>query len=594
MLVRMKKLTLLVSEAERQKLLLKLRKLGTLHVKNVTKPSAGEIGPLEGAISQVRKTISILTDYASPAAEKISWEMSEIPGNAKEVVSIAGERDEAIKDLEYVKNQMEWYKPWGSFNLKDLEGLKEKRIFVTLYRTSKRALKKIGKKKNIYIINRDKQYTYLAQVCDDPDERLPFEEIEPARQSFDDLHKRRESLKIRLKEIENLLGNMARATGSLKKCLPKLEKKYTFLNVMHGMKEEKKFSYLQGFCPADKVKEVIALTKAHGAGYLIEEPDEPLETPTLIRNPRWISIISPVFKFMNTIPGYNEYDISLWFLMFFSLFFAMLIGDAGYGLLFMILAFFARRKLKNVDKRIFFLIYTLSFATVVWGAITGTWFGAENIARIPFLNALVVERINSFVTTNQNFMIYMCFIIGVIQLSIAHFIRAFRIINTFKALAEAGWVLILWGLFFTAGTLVLDKPFPLLAGYLLIAGASLVLLFSNPQKNIIKGIAVSLATVPLKIISSFSDVVSYLRLFAVGYASLVLASTFNNMAMQVGFNNVLSGLGAALIMFFGHALNIVLCLMAVIVHGIRLNMLEFSGQMGIEWSGREYDPFREK
>jgi V/A-type H+-transporting ATPase subunit I len=297
---------------------------------------------------------------------------------------------------------------------------------------------------------------------------------------------------------------------------------------------------------------------------------------------------------MNTIPGYKEYDISFWFLMFFSLFFAMLIGDAGYGLLFMILALFARIKLKTVDKRIFFLIYTLSFATVIWGAITGTWFGAEGIAGMPFLNTLVIERIDSFVAGNQNFMIYICFMIGVIHLSIAHFIRAFRIINTFKALAEAGWILVLWGLFFAAGTLVLDKPFPEFGGYFLAAGVALVILFSNPQKNVIKGILVSLASAPLKIVSSFSDVVSYLRLFAVGYASLILANTFNNMAIEVGFNNVLSGLGSAFIMFFGHTLNIMLGLMAVIVHGIRLNMLEFSGQMGMEWSGREYNPFREK
>ncbi|UCD54683.1 MAG: hypothetical protein JSV93_03940 [Candidatus Omnitrophota bacterium] len=594
MVVRMKKLTLLVSETGREELLLKLRKLGTLHVKNVTKPSAREIGSLEGAISQVKKTISILENYPIPASGKISWGMQEIPGNAKEVVSIAGEKEEAIRNLEYVKSQIEWYRPWGSFNPEDIERLKQKKIFVTLYRTSKGALKKLGEKKNIHIISRDKQYAYLALICDNPDERLPFEEIEPARHSFDEFHKRRESLEIRLKEIESILENMAGAKDCLKNCLPKLEKKYNFLNVMHGMKEEKKFSYLRGFCPADKVKEVVALAKAHGAGYLIEEPDEPLETPTLIRNPGWVSIINPVFKFMNTLPGYNEYDISLWFLMFFSIFFAMLIGDGGYGLLFVALTFFARRKLKNVRKEPFLLMYTLSFATVIWGAITGTWFGAERIAQMPFLNALVVERIDSFVTTNQNFMIYMCFVIGVIQLSIAHFIRAFRIINTFKALAEAGWILTLWGLFFTAGTLVLNKPFPAFAGHFLVAGATLVLLFSNPQKNIIKGILLSLGTIPLKIVSSFSDVVSYIRLFAVGYASLVLASTFNNMAMQVGFDNVMSGLGSALIMFFGHALNIALCLMAVIVHGIRLNMLEFSGQMGMEWSGREYNPFREK
>ena len=103
----------------------------------------------------------------------------------------------------------------------------------------------------------------------------------------------------------------------------------------------------------------------------------------------------------------------------------------------------------------------------------------------------------------------------------------------------------------------------------------------------------SLANIPLKIIGSFADVVSYLRLFAVGCATVVLASTFNDIVMGIGFNSIISGLMAAIILFLGHALNIVLAFMAVIVHGIRLNMLEFSGQMGMGWSGKEYAPFKE-
>jgi len=102
-----------------------------------------------------------------------------------------------------------------------------------------------------------------------------------------------------------------------------------------------------------------------------------------------------------------------------------------------------------------------------------------------------------------------------------------------------------------------------------------------------------LTEVPLKIISSFGDIVSYIRLFAVGYASVVLASTFNDMAVSVGFNSIITSLAAALILFLGHGLNIILGFMAVIVHGVRLNMLEFSGQMGMEWSGKEYTPFKE-
>ena len=126
-----------------------------------------------------------------------------------------------------------------------------------------------------------------------------------------------------------------------------------------------------------------------------------------------------------------------------------------------------------------------------------------------------------------------------------------------------------------------------MVGVILIAG------FSNPQKNFIKGIVISLADLPLKLISSFADIVSYVRLFAVGYATVIMASTFDNMAVNIGFGSILSGFAAVLILFIGHSLNILLGLMAIIVHGVRLNMLEFGTHLGLQWSGRAYTPFKE-
>jgi V/A-type H+-transporting ATPase subunit I len=103
-----------------------------------------------------------------------------------------------------------------------------------------------------------------------------------------------------------------------------------------------------------------------------------------------------------------------------------------------------------------------------------------------------------------------------------------------------------------------------------------------------------MAELPLGVISSFSDIVSYLRLFAVGFATVVVAESFNNMALGGGISGVLSGIAAVLILFLGHTLNILLGCMAVIVHGIRLNMLEFSGHLGMQWSGKKYEPFCDK
>jgi V/A-type H+-transporting ATPase subunit I len=287
------------------------------------------------------------------------------------------------------------------------------------------------------------------------------------------------------------------------------------------------------------------------------------------------------------------------FLLFFSLFFAMIVSDAGYGLIFVALGLFAQKKFgAKAPKEPFFLLYVLGGATMFWGLVSGNWFGAEGIGTLPIFEWALIREISAFPAeaeqaANLNFMMYLCFFIGAVHLSVAHGMRAFRYMNSPKALAEIGWIAIVWTLFFVAGTLVLGKEFPGIGMPLLIGGSALVLLFANFQKNIIKGALVTLGDLPLTIISSFSDVVSYLRLFAVGYASVTVAASFNNMAVGEGISSFVAGLMAAITLFLGHGLNIVLCLMGVIVHGVRLNMLEFSGHMNMQWSGQEYLPFRE-
>ena len=116
MIVKMKKLTLLVSKDQREELIVKLRRLGIVHIKNVSTPSAGEIRALEETITRAKEAISILQPYYAPGEarrEKISWKMKEAADNVKEVTSLAMERDDLIEDLSYLENHMEWFKPWG-------------------------------------------------------------------------------------------------------------------------------------------------------------------------------------------------------------------------------------------------------------------------------------------------------------------------------------------------------------------------------------------------------------------------------------------------------------------------------------------------
>jgi len=594
MIERMKKITLLVSEKDRRRMVHRLREAGVLHVKHVTAPSHHEINYVEDRIAKIEQMIHVLTPYADGGgkAEEGPAREKELLCKAESVAENHKEKQDLLETAGEIKEQLKWFEPWGEFDPRDLAALEEKGYKVRLYRIRKKDFKRPPEGLDHFIVGRSKGFVQVATISPDPGQTLPFPEVKTPQDSPGKLRQHLDDISVRVSRIEEGFKKEALCVGRMRECVEKLKKERESLAVRFGMKEEGAFAYLQGFCPAKDLGKIQNLAKHHGAGYMAEEPDDPDETPTLITNPGWIRMISPVFRFMNTLPGYKEFDISAYFLIFFSVFFAMLIGDAGYGALFLIVTFLARRKLRRLPPEPFYLMYLLSACTVAWGVVTGTYFGVESIAQLPVLNRLVIPQISSFADNSQNTIIFICFVIGAVQLTIAHLLRALRTINSPRALSELGWIMVLWGMFFAAGKFVIAGPFPPGAGWSLAAGITLVLFFSNPEKGLLKGALATLGNLPLSVISSFSDIVSYLRLFAVGYATVVVAESFNNMALG-GAKGALGALAAAAILFLGHALNITLGFMAVIVHGIRLNMLEFSNHLGMQWSGRKYEPFCE-
>lgn len=594
MIEKMKKITLITTERDRENFISGLRASGVIHIKNVEEPSSHEVTFVEDRIAKVERMLFELKPFAGDKPENDAFARNEkdLLLEAAKVSELLDDRAEMFSEKRRIENTLKWFDEWGEVDPADVKLLSERGVCVELFRMNEKLFKDFPKDKEIKVLKKEKGLVFFFTLspagCEpDPDA------VELPEKSKAEFAEEIKDLDVGIRTIEEELREKASYLEIIKEFEDKLKRELVFLQVKHGMGSEEKFAYLQGFCPVKKVPEVIALADSHGAGYLAEEPAEEEEVPTLITNPKWVRIIDPVFDFMNTLPGYREFDISFIFLIFFSLFFAMLIGDAGYGIVFVLVTFLARRKLPKAPGEPFFLMYLLGGATIVWGAITGTWFGAEGIAKLPVFSSLVIPKINSFSSESQNVIIYMCFLIGAIQLTIAHLMKAVRMINSPRMISDLGWAGIIWGMFFAAGTFVLDKPFPPFAGIALAAGIIAVLIFENFQKNIIKGMMETLMNLPLSVIGSFSDVVSYLRLFAVGYASVVLASTFNNMAIGDGISSVAGGIMAALILFLGHTLNIVLGMMAVIVHGIRLNMLEFSGHLDMQWSGKKYEPFKE-
>ncbi len=589
MIVPMKEVTLLVSRPSRSEAVKTLGKLGVLHIHPVSEPASEEIAALQRQQERLEQALRLLPEDGGGRKQTGSSPEAVI----EKILAIKEEEGRIAARQEELRVISRWYEAFGRVSPADVEHLAEKGVYIRFYAADTATFKRLTAEHILEKAGEEHGTVYFALISDNPDDKLDLKENHPPEMEYSRLIKEQQSLK---KEADARRSSLIKLTGErrlLRDYAETIRKQLEFHAVLDGMGDAEEVMYLKGFCPAEKADELTAAADRAGWACLLSDPENPDEVPTLIHKPRWLRIIDPMFSFMGTVPGYNEFDISFWFLLFFSIFFAMLIGDAGYGLLFMGITFLASRKMKTAPRQPFQLFFVLSGTTVIWGVITGTWFGYQPIGRLGILNHLVIDQIDSFADDNSLFIMYLCFIIGVVQLSVAHVLKGLKIINSPRALSELGWVGLLVSIFFLAGNLVLNKPLPGFFMPLLIASAALTLIFAHFQKNIIKGILLSIGDLPLSLIGSFSDVVSYLRLFAVGYASVMVAVSFNDMARELGLGSVLSGLMMALILLLGHGLNILLGLMAVIVHGVRLNMLEFSGQLDMQWAGRPYAPFKE-
>lgn len=592
MIVKMRKVTIVVSQVDIDSALSGLRKLGIVHIENLRQPQNEYIDTLRRRLARIGEVLGLIGN--SKEQKKLNKE--ELISVPKDICRIQQEKEKLKEQQDEYKQKLNWFNQWADISQTDLEELARAHIFVRLYICSKKELGRVGKDKLVYIIKQKGSSLGIVFISHGKDEKLDLPSarpIEVPQESLKTVKTKLAYLEDKIGEKEAILSQFSVYRNCFFQHQKKLLKKLEFVQVKFGMVYNQSLAWLSGYCPVNAVGKLKSTADKKSWGLIVAKPDKLQEVPTLLKNPRWVNIIKPVFNFMGTLPGYKEHDISFWFLLFFSLFFAMIVGDAGYGLLFFVATYLVRRKFKKAPAEPFFLAYLLSAATIVWGALSGNWFGAEAIANIPLFNALVVERIDGFIAANRDFMIYFYFLLGVVHLTIARAIKALRYIGSFKVLAEIGWIFILWAAFFIAGQFA-GRPVPNFILPLVFFGIALVVLFSNFQKNILKGALVSLGTLPLDVISSFTDIISYIRLFAVGYATLAIAAAFNDMALGIGLGGLLGGLISAVIIFLGHSLNIMLCLMSVIVHGVRLNLLEFSGQLGMEWSGVEYRPFREE
>ena len=602
MIVPMKKVSLVVLEKEKKQALEKLRKLKLVHVEDLT--GNGE------NLSKLKSTYDMM--------ERAFFLISDIKVKEKDVIQVSLTKEEAVEKasrflelLSLKKNyedlitgntkEIERFSRWGDVDPADLRFLAEKGYFLFLYEIPAEYYSLIPETEKVLRVNGDKNLVRFILVSDNGNlpQDLPSQAVLVTLPSKSTrlLREENEDYKSKIKAIERQVYSFSACKTGIEKNLKILEKEIEFENIYSGMDGEEgegslRLSWLTGFVPAKELKKVEVLAKQEKWGFLSDEPGEEDAVPTKLENNKVVSLIYPVSDFLGTVPGYREYDISGWFLLFFSLFFGMIFGDGGYGLLITLISVFAIIKNHKKNLQPFILLLILGLTTTLWGMLTCNWFGVPPQSLPESLKPLLLKLDWNWISNasslpadvvTQNLQIF-CFTIALVQLAVAHLKGIVRNIRSLKCLGEAGSLFMLMGIYYLVLNMVVSSerfPFDLvlfgdikassIMFPLIGVGFGLSFIFSNYEGSVLKSVLESLKniiSVLLGVVNVFSDIVSYIRLWAVGLAGAAIANTVNEMAGPIlgGFVIFLG----ILLLGFGHGLNMILNVLSVIVHGVRL------------------------
>jgi len=611
MIVPMKKCLIAMLAAEKDEGLAALRRQGLVHTEEVS--GSGEI--LESAKADresLERAISALSMRKPPKGAKPgAADEGDPAATATRMAELAAEERSLLERMASLKKECDRVAVWGDFSPVDLASFlacgRQARLHALPAATPAAfpegvdAISLGVRKKTEYFVS----FSPLNETTD----AMP-DSVSLPDSGLGDMRREISSIEERLSLMNAERDGLVAFLPKMKKALEGARQRERFENLRSGLGSDGPIAYLSGWIPEPDLPALTALAARRCWALADSDPADDEMPPTKVKNNRVVGIIQPIFDFLGTMPGYREYEISALFLIFFSIFFAMIFGDAGYGGILLtvgiVAAIGAKLKGKKVPVAVKLLLY-LSSMTVAWGAITVSWFSIDPRYLPDFLKLFAVFPIANTnpdsKAVGDNIKL-LCFVLGAFQLSIAHIKNLIRDFKSPKMLAQIGSLLEVVGLFWLVLYLVISPehyPLPNYSVPCIAVGFGLVFVFGNWTGKLLGSILESLKNIIsifLGTVSFMADIISYIRLWAVGLAGVAISQTVNGMGggMLAGhgwLRVVLACTAMPLLFLIGHGLNMTMSTLSVVVHGVRLNLLEFSGHLGMEWSGYKYDPFRE-
>ena len=601
MIAKMKRLTLVCVDSERDRTLVLLRDFGFVEL-DLSKASGAEFAAgradlekaeravriaLKAAEEKKKATGSVGLDFDCPRMQLVD-----------EILKLDAQRTEAEAEALSLEGVIRTYEPFGDFDPALAEKVeKETGLATTLVKTTLRDAD-FGDA-HVVELGRSGKTRYLAVVGVRPSPAPGLDVVPAPKEPLCETNRRLTEALAKVARLEDSLAAAGTRADQIEAMFPGLKDRIDFAAADEALSKEGKVAWIQGWIPADRVPSLRAKAVTESWGLDLRDPEPGEEPPVLITPPKLFRPVRALFEALGIAPAYNETDVSVPFMCYFSVFFAMLVGDGGYGALILAATLFGWWKTRPTEghrpapvRSWLTLLTVFSVATVIWGVLSNTWFGAG----LPF--AAEWPTVKWLGDPSYHNMMFLCFTIGVSHLMVARIWSGVCRINDSTCLAEFGWAGILLFMYFVTNSIVGIMPaIPKFMFPVFYVSIALVFLFTVKPSQL-KTRGAELGMLPLNIMSALGDIISYVRLFAVGLASVKVAQNFNDMATGLlssdnsWWLNALMAVGTVLILLVGHALNFAMAGLSILVHAVRLNTLEFSNHKGVTWSGSAFRPFR--
>ena len=542
MIVAMKHLDLICLASDGEATLAALRDLGAVHL-DLSSAAGEKVAAAKGAVSDAETAVRLILK----ARGKIRRDSLDIRvREVGEVLAIGVDCDVLRAERDRLEREIKVYEPYGDFDPALAKKLLDRGI----------------------------------DIRDRLPARLPETRLSKMREKLDRVLNR-----IRIDEAKLAASDDAAILGKF----PEMADSVAFAAARELLEDRGVVRLISGWIPEPRVADLRAHVAKMGWGMLVRDPVPGESPPTLIEPPKMFRPVKVLFSGLGIAPAYDESDVSVPFMCYFSLFFAMLVGDGAYGAIFLAATLALRRKL---PRSWFVLLTVFSSATVLWGVLSNTWFGAA----IPWCADW--PTVKWLADPSYHNMMLLCFTIGVSHLMLARVWNGACRFPDSTSIAEFGWAGVLLFMYFVTNSIVgIFTGIPRWAFWMF--GVSLACVFCFTVKpSELKSRGAELGMLPLNVMSALGDIISYVRLFAVGLASVKVAENFNSMAtgLVAGVDAVwmkaLMSVAMVAILVVGHGLNLAMAGLSILVHAVRLNTLEFSNHKGVSWAGYAFSPFR--